>query len=88
MQHIGGMACWQKPCLHPDLPEEIGGAFELEPCSFYNRWYTLFDVVMVRWRHFYHPFCITKLAKTQNSCIICKETFHPAWWRLFGFRSI
>jgi hypothetical protein len=33
-----GVACWPKPSLHPDFLEEVGGAFELEPCAFCNRW--------------------------------------------------
>ena len=87
MQQGRGVGCWPKPCLHPHLPDEAGIVFELEACSFCNRWYTSFDVVMASCKHFYHPFCIAKVAETGNACVICKETFHPAWWRSFGFRS-
>ena len=75
----GGVACWPKPTLHPDVPEDgFGGLFELEPCSFCNRWYTSCDVVMTSCRHFYHPFCITKLIDTQDYCVSCKKSFDPA----------
>jgi hypothetical protein len=88
MKQGGGVACRPKPCLHPDMPEEGGFAFELEPCSFCNRWYTSYDVFMASCKHFYHPFCITKLVDTDNTCVTCKETFHPAWWASFGFRPL
>jgi hypothetical protein len=46
MKQRGGVACCPKPSLHLDVPEEGGFAFELEPCSFCNRWYTSYDVIM------------------------------------------
>jgi hypothetical protein len=52
MQQGRGVACYSKPCLHPNLLEEIGGAFKLEPCFFLNQWYTSFDVVLVTCKHF------------------------------------
>jgi hypothetical protein len=88
MKREGGVACCPKPSLHPDVPEEGGVAFELEPCSFCYRWYTSYDVVMASWKYFYHPFCIMKLVETDNTCVTCKKTFHLAWWASFGFRSL
>jgi hypothetical protein len=87
MKEGGGVANWLKPYLHPEVPEDGIGVFELEACSFCNRWYTAFDVVMSSCKHFYHPFCVAKLVETQILCVICKEQFHPVWWRSFGFRS-
>ena len=87
MKEGGGVANWPKPYVHPKVPEDGIGVFELEACSFCNQWYTIFDVVMASCKHFYHPFCIAKLVETQISCIICKQQFHPAWWRSFGFCS-
>ena len=87
MKEGGGVANWPKPCLHLEVPEDGVGVFELEACSFCNRWYTAFDIVMASCKHLYHPFCVAKLVETQNSCVICKEHFHPAWLRSFGFRS-
>jgi hypothetical protein len=83
-----GVHCCPKPCLHPHEVEGFAGPFMLEPCAVCNRWYNSFDVVMASCRHFYHPFCITKLAETQNSCVICNEVFAPAWWTSFGFRKM
>jgi hypothetical protein len=80
-----GVHCCPKPCLHPHKVEEAAGPFVLEPCAFYNRWYNSYDVVMASCRHFYHPFYITKLAESQNSCVTCKEVFAPSWWKSFGF---
>jgi hypothetical protein len=51
----GGIVCCPKLTIHLDLPEEVLGSFDLEPCSFCNRWYTSFDVVMASCKHFYHP---------------------------------
>jgi hypothetical protein len=78
MKQGGGVVCCPKPSLHPDVPEEGGFAFELEPCSFCNRWYTSYDVIMASCKHFYHPLCIVKLVDTDNSCVTGKETFHLA----------
>jgi hypothetical protein len=61
MKHGRRVLCYPKPCWHPDQPEEIQGSFQLKPCSFCNRWYNLYDVVIASCKHFYHPFCITKL---------------------------
>jgi hypothetical protein len=74
--------------MHLDLLEEVGRAINLDPCSFCNRWYTLFDVVMASCKHLYHPFCIAKLLESQKECVVCKEAFHPLWQRLFGFRLL
>jgi hypothetical protein len=41
--------------------------------------------VMASCKHFYHPFCISKVVDTHNSCVACKATFHPTWWNSFGF---
>jgi hypothetical protein len=88
MKDGGGVVLWPKPCLYLDLPEEVGGAIELDPCSFCNRWYTSFDVVLASCKHLYHPFCIAKLLESQKECVVCKEAFHPTWQRSFGFRSL
>jgi hypothetical protein len=83
-----GVACWPKPCLHPDRLEDEGGSLELQPCSFCNRWYNSFDVVISSCKHFYHPFCISKLVDTQDSCVTCNKPFDPSWWTSFGFKPI
>ena len=88
MKSGGGILCWPKPTLHPHMLEEEGGSFNLEPCSFCNRWYNSFDVVMTSCKHFYHPFCITKLADTQNFCVTYEKPFHPAWQKSFRFREL
>lgn len=88
MKSGGGILCWPKPILHPHTPEDEGGSFHLEPCSFCNRWYNSFDVVMTSCKHFYHPFCIAKLVDTQNFCVTCEMPFHPAWRKSFGFREL
>ena len=67
------------------MPEDDGGSFDLEACSFCNHWYSSFDVGMASCKHFYHPCCITKLVEMQNCCVICKQMFDLAWWRSFGF---
>jgi hypothetical protein len=87
MKSGGGISCWPKPTFHPHMPEDEGSSFHLDPCSFCNRWYNSFDVVMTSCKHFYHPFCITKLVDTQNFCVTCKKPFHPAWRKSFGFRE-
>jgi hypothetical protein len=83
-----GFYCWPKPSLHPHLPEEEGDAFDLQPCLFYNTWYTSFDVLMASCKHFYHPLCISKVVDSQNCCVTYKVPFHPVWWKSFGFRPI
>ena len=65
-----GVACWPKPSLHPKMPKEVEGLFELEACSFCNRWYSSFDVVMASCKHFYHPFCIAKLIILKNCALL------------------
>ena len=82
-----GLACWPTPTIHPQKPEDEEGSFHLDPCSFCNRWYNSFDVVMTSCKHFYHPFCITKLVDTQNCCVTCDKPFHRAWRKSFGFRE-
>ena len=77
MKSGGGLACWPTPTIHPHMPEDEEGSFHLDPCSFCNRWYNSFDVVMTSCKHFYHPFCITKLVDTQNCCVTCEKPFHP-----------
>jgi hypothetical protein len=37
MKDDRGAILWPKPCLHPDLLEEVGHAIELDPCSFCDR---------------------------------------------------
>lgn len=81
-----GVACWPKPCLHPDRLEDEGGLLELQPCSFCNKWYNSFDAVISSCKHMYHPFCISKLVDTQNSCVSCNKPFDPAWLASFGFK--
>lgn len=88
MKRGGGISCWPKPAVHPHMPENEEDSFQLDPCSFCNRWYNSFDLVMTSCKHFYHPFCITKLLDTQNSCVTCEEPFHPAWRKSFGFREL
>jgi hypothetical protein len=88
MKAGAGVHCCPKPCLHPHEVEEAASPFLLEPCAFYNRWYDSYDVVMASCWHFYHPFCITKLAESQNSCVTCKEVFAPTWWTSFGFQKM
>jgi hypothetical protein len=83
-----GVHCRPKPCLHPHKVEEAAGPFMLDPCAVCNRWYNSYDVVMASCRHFYHPFCITKLAESQNSCVTCNEVFAPSWWTSFGFQKM
>ena len=83
-----GISCWPKPNIHPQFQEDEGGSFHLEPCSFCNRWYNSFDVVMTSCKHFYHPFCITYLVDTQNECVTCEKPFDPAWRKSFGFRDL
>ena len=83
-----GVHCCPKLCLHPHEVEEAAGPFMLEPCAVCNRWYNSYDVVMASCRHFYHPFCITKLVESQNSCVTCNEVFAPSWWALFGFQKM
>jgi hypothetical protein len=78
MKAGAGVHCCPKPCLHPHEVEEAAGPFVLEPCAFCNRWYNSYDVVMASCRHFYHPFYITKLAESQNSCVTYKEVFAPS----------
>jgi hypothetical protein len=51
MKQGGGVACCPKLSLHPNMSEEGGFAFELEPYSFYNCWYTSYDVVMANSYH-------------------------------------
>ena len=68
MKSGGGSACWPKPTIHPHMPKDEEGSFHLDPCSFCNRWYNSFDVVMTSCKHFYHPFCITKLGFRKPQC--------------------
>ena len=88
MQQGERVACWPKPSLHPEVPDEFVGAFELEACLFCNQWYISFDVVMASCRHFYHPFCIARVAEMTNACVTCKKTFDPVWRKSFGFRVL
>ena len=83
-----GVRCCPRPCLHPHEVEEAAGPFMLEPCAVCNRWYNSYDVVMASCRHLYHPFCITKLVESQNSCVTCNEVFAPSWWASFGFQNM
>jgi hypothetical protein len=88
MKNGRGIVCYPQPALHPIQPEDGHTLFELKPCSFCSRWYNSFDVVMSSCKHFYHPFCISKLVDLQHSCVTCNEPFHLDWCRSFGFSAL
>lgn len=87
MKEGGGVSLCPRPVPHGDSEwEDI--QLEIQPCSFCNGHFSFFDVVVASCRHLYHPFCIVSLCGKQNRCVTCAETFHPSWWRSFGFRNL
>ena len=89
MDKGGGLSLWPKPALHPAMREDapqVIGSLQLHPCVFCNRGYPYFDIVVASYRHIYHIFCASALAKVDNRCSRCGEIFHPHWWQNFGFR--
>jgi hypothetical protein len=67
MKNGRGVVCYPQLALYPNQPEDGHTLFELKPCSFCSRWYNSFDVVMSSCKHFYHPFCISKLCDLQRT---------------------
>ena len=86
MKNGRGVVCYPQPAQNQ--PKEGHTLFELKPCSFCNRWYNLFDVIMSSCKHFYHPFCISKLVDLQHYCVTCNKSFNFDWSRSFGFSTL
>lgn len=82
----GGVSTWPRPVLNTNTPED-DTHLELQPCSFCNKFFSTFDIVVASCRHMYHPFCIASLCSKKKRCVTCGESFHPSWWRSFGFRD-
>jgi len=87
MKASSRVAMWPRPLLHDHTPED-DTHLDLQPCSFCNRFFSAFDIVVASCRHMYHPFCIASLCSKKNQCVTCGEIFHPGWWRSFGFREL
>ena len=85
MKTGAGVSLWPRPVVHAQGSGD-DTLLELQPCSFCNRCFSSYVIVVASCRHMYHPFCIASLCGKENKCVTCGELFHLNWWRSFGFR--
>jgi hypothetical protein len=86
MQKGNNISTWPKPILHRTIsPPTCDFAINVRPCGFCNKWYHCWDVTITLCKHIYHSFCLYKLVKQHNKCLVCEQMFHPNWWHSWSF---
>jgi hypothetical protein len=71
-----------EPILHSSSVAKYGNAtfIIVKHCEFCNRGFHSHDIVVASYKHTFYPFCLAKILKDNNKCLICGEILHPNWW--------
>jgi hypothetical protein len=80
MECGGGVSFWPKPILHSTLVLEYANFILVKPYGVCNRGYHCNEITMVSCKHIYHLFCLSKVLRNTNKCLVCSELLHHDWW--------
>jgi len=70
---------WPQPIIHlyKPLKEDGRNIIIMKLCGYYNKWYHCADIVIISYKHTFHPFCFATMLEHSNKCCVCKEKLHP-----------